>query len=184
MTLHIPYLILSIARYAIRLLLISFLKQRLYWPLSDWWQTFYNELKTNSRIQSYFLLTLSQSKISRHIKHFWKYTETRMYSSRMRTDCPLTISRSIRRGVSALCRPPWMHTPPRCPLLYTDPLPIGCKPPTLDADPPWMQIPLGMWPVMHAGKPPPPQWTEGMTHACENITFATTVAGGKKPKLL
>ena len=31
--------------------------------------------------------------------------------------------------------------PPGCPLLYTDPLPIGCKPPTLDADPPWMQIP-------------------------------------------
>ena len=38
----------------------------------------------------------------------------------------------------------------------------GCTPPSPD-------------PEVH-----PSQWTEGMTHAYENITFPSTVAGGKK----
>ena len=47
-----------------------------------------------------------------------------------------------------------------------------------------MQTPLDadhpvMLPVMHAGKPNP-HWTEGMTHACENITLPqSSFAGGK-----
>ena len=36
--------------------------------------------------------------------------------------------------------------------------------------------------TVHAGKPtPPPLWTEGMTHACENITLPqTSFADGNK----
>ena len=82
----------------------------------------------------------------------------------MRTDCSLTISRSIRRGVSALCRPPWM-------------LPAR----------PWMQIPprhvtsVARW---EASPPPPPVDRRNDTRLWKHYLHATTVAGGKKPKLL
>ena len=89
---------------------------------------------------------------------------------------------------------PWMHisqiqTP-------TDAIP----PPPRYADLPWMQTPLPRAdPSLHADTPPqcrptpgpvicdacweanphPSQWTEGMTDACENITFSqTSFAGG------
>ena len=54
------------------------------------------------------------------------------------------------------CRPPWMQTPPRGRPPGADPLDAD---PTLDAESPWMQSPLVMWPVMHAGK----LWTEWQT---------------------
>ena len=46
-------------------------------------------------------------------------------------------------------------------------------PSPLEADPPVM------WPVMYAGKPTPPLWTQGMTHACEKTTLPqTSFVGG------
>ena len=54
------------------------------------------------------------------------------------------------------------------------------SPPPMLTPRPGCRAPLVIWPVMHAGKPSPnprppppnpPPWTEGMTHACENITF-------------
>ena len=74
--------------------------------------------------------------------------KTSMHFSRPRTACLLTISCSIPDADPA----PDADSPGCTP-------PSGCRPP------------LFMWPVMHAGKPPPPLWTERMTHACENITF-------------
>ena len=65
-----------------------------------------------------------------------------MHSSRMPTARSLTISRSIPGRGSA-------HPPP-------DVYPPNAYPPGH---------------VMHAVKPLLPQWTEGITHACENITF-------------
>ena len=79
-------------------------------------------------------------------------------------------------------RPTWMQTPlgrlPGQTPLNADPLdgdtpnadhPLGR--PTVDADPPG-QIPLDADPL---GRPPSdadhPTWTEGMTHACEIVTF-------------
>ena len=68
------------------------------------------------------------------------------------------------------CMPPATHTPYHaCPDLPHMP-PPPCTPPCTP-------------PVMHA----PPLWTEGMIHACKNITFPpTTVADGDKssPSLL
>ena len=60
-------------------------------------------------------------------------------------------------------------------------------PPTLDADPPGVDLPnaahpdadpLVMWPVMHAGKSIP-LWTEWLTDRCKNITLPqTSFVGG------
>ena len=44
---------------------------------------------------------------------------------------------------------------------------------------PWMQTPLVMWTVIHAGKPTP-VLVDRMTDACENITLPqTSFANGK-----
>ena len=75
---------------------------------------------------------------------------------------------------------PWMQTspdadPPGCrPLspLNAHPLPPGCKPPSPGCR---LPLPSACW---EANSPPPP-WTEGMTHTCENITLSqNSPAGG------
>ena len=78
---------------------------------------------------------------------------------------------------------------------------VSAQPPIPDSDPPrqtpwtqtppWLQTPVGRPTWADKADPPrqipprqtpPPLWTEGMTHACENITFPqlfAVVAGGK-----
>ena len=73
----------------------------------------------------------------------------------MRTARLLAVSCRARRGLP----PPPPHPPD------ADPLPPGYRPHP-EADTPWRQT--------H------PPWTEGMRHACENITLPqTSFAGGK-----
>ena len=87
----------------------------------------------------------------------------------------LTVSRSIRFGGlpnSPGCRPPpsGCRPPPRC----RPPLWMQTTSPWIQTS--WMQTP-GQSPRMQISLrqiplgSPPPLWTEGMTHACENITF-------------
>ena len=76
-----------------------------------------------------------------------------MRSSRMRTARWLTVSCSIpyiSRGVCLTPPPPRVGRPGG--------RGRSAKPPR--CRPPWIQTPLVMWPAMHAGKPPPPPWTE------------------------
>ena len=76
----------------------------------------------------------------------------------MRTARLLAVSCSAHGG-SAQSPPP-------------DADPPGCRPP-LDADPPGHVTCGACW------EAPPPARTEGMTHACENITLLqTSFAGG------
>ena len=93
-----------------------------------------------------------------------------MHSSRVRTTRMLTVSRSIRRRGSA--QPPSPDTDSPIP---PDPAPPPGGRPPLDADTP---SPGGRH-TLHWCRSPLP-WTEGMTHACENITLPlTSFAGGK-----
>ena len=77
------------------------------------------------------------------------FYETRMHSSSIRTTCSLTVCHSILLGLGMQTPlgspPPWMQTPPR-------------------QNPPWCIFLLDVDPL--------PPWSEGMTHACENITFS------------
>ena len=91
-------------------------------------------------------------------------------------------SRPLWRQNTPGCRPPyWMQTSQGYrPILRQTP----CRPPLdphlLDADPP-RQIPLVMWPVMHAGKATPIPCGQKEWHACENITLPqTSFAGDNK----
>ena len=73
-------------------------------------------------------------------------------------------------------RPGGLPTPPDADL-------TGCRTPSSGCRP----TPLVMWPVVHDGKPnlppPCPPRTEGMIHACRNITLSqTSFAGGKNTK--
>ena len=82
-----------------------------------------------------------------------------MHSSRMRTAHSLTVFHSIHGGG------------------------VGCLPNTPGGSPLWMQTPLEANPPGHltwdACWEANPLWTEGMTHACENITLPqTSFAGG------
>ena len=63
---------------------------------------------------------------------------------------------------------------PRC--RPTPPLPGSGRLPLEATPPPWMQIPSGG--CILESHPPFPQWTEGMTHACENITLPQTSFAG------
>ena len=109
---------------------------------------------------------------------------TTMHSSRMRTARLLTVSHSFP-CISGRCLP-------NCPPTQWRQSPLVADPPRmqapLEADPleavspggrhlpHWMQTPLAMWPVMHAGKPTPtPLWTERMTNTCEKITLPQTL---------
>ena len=87
-----------------------------------------------------------------------------MHSSGMRNVRSLTVSHSIRFGEEGL-----PNTPPDADPSWMQ-IPLRRRPSSqqtlLDADaklgrPPWMQTPLRQTPL----------WTEGMIHACENITF-------------
>ena len=109
--------------------------------------------------------------------------ETRMHCSRMRT------VRCTGRLSWHAC-PPFTHVPlscmspcHACPLPHTPyhTCPPPHAPPAMHAPChvhlrytcPAMHSPYHKFPY-HAFPPPctpPPQWTEGMTHACENITF-------------
>ena len=90
----------------------------------------------------------------------------------MRTDCSLTISRSIPGWVSVCpMQNPMDAYPPDAPLLDTDLLPPDADTPTLDADPPWMQIPpaYDQWCTLRS-HPPSSQDRRNDTRF-ENITF-------------
>ena len=74
-----------------------------------------------------------------------------MHSSRMRTSRLLTLSRNVpciseggsaQHPLDADPSPLWRQTPRVADPLDTGPPPPGCRPPTLEADPPpWMQTP-------------------------------------------
>ena len=93
-----------------------------------------------------------------------------MHFSRMRTACF-----SVRLSCHAClhphhAHPPTMHVPSaiHAHLCYAHPLTYM---------PPCHTCPLPRTPLFHTC--PPPTWTEGMTHACENITLPqTSFAGG------
>ena len=74
----------------------------------------------------------------------------------------MTVSRSIPCiSGGGLPNAPWMQTP-------------------LDAYPLWKQTPSHVTCDACWETNPPLLWTEGMTHACENITLPqTSFAGGK-----
>ena len=87
------------------------------------------------------------------------HLHTRMHSSRMRTACSLTISRSIYQGRGHACHactppphmPPAMHVPCHaCPPCHTYPLP--CMPPP--HMPPCHACPPAMHTPCHACPPP------------------------------
>ena len=117
---------------------------------------FNNLLKTSKRVNIMYSLPEAYPWFLRGLPVFFskKYMKTRMHSSRMRTVRLLIVSCSI----------PCISGGGFCPTPHdAEPLPRM-------QTPRWMQTPLVMWPVMHAGKPTP-LWIEGMIHACENITF-------------
>ena len=95
--------------------------------------------------QSVVQLKVASPNYSTNKPNRWSHIDTRMHSSRMRT---------ARFSGLLSCHarpPPTMHIPQRC----------------------MPHLPC-MAPAKHAPRhacPPPPLWTEGMTHACENITF-------------
>ena len=121
---------------------------------------------------------ISSHHLSAHCDRTWTVTyhyyvhktilNTRMHSSRMRTACLLTISRSIPRGRSAR---PWMQTPLPCrPLLDAkSPMqtpPPGCRPL------PTMQTTLWMQNTPYPQMQTLPPWEQ--TDKCKNITLPQT----------